>query len=126
MLSYEQIATQLDVPKSTVYKQLKPFIDAIGDPGAIKAYEDNEPQLISAAKLKIFTQMVDDDVLKKASLNNLAYAHTQLNTVKRLEEGKATAHVAYADLSRRMKDIDDELAQYGIKVSDNDQLEDDL
>jgi len=126
-LSYEQIGKQLGVSNVAIYKGLKPFLEALSDPGAIQAFESNEPKLISAAKAKIFTQIVNDEVLKKASLNNLAYAYDKLNYVKRLEEDKSTANIAYADLSRRMKDIDDELAQYGIKVSDEeDQLEDDL
>ena len=116
-LSYDQISKQLDIPKATLHKGLKPFLDALSDPEAIKAYEQHEPHLISAAKLKIFTQMLDTDVLKSASLNNLAYAHSQLNTVKRLEEDKSTANVAYADMTRQMKDIDEELAKHGITVT---------
>ena len=52
--------------------------------------------------------MVDDGVLKKASLNNLAYAYSQIDTVKRLEEGKATAHIAYVDYGKRLDELDAE------------------
>ena len=107
-LSYQDIADHLGVSKGGVYDALKPFIDALGDPIAIKAFEDNEGGLISAAKMKMYTFITDDAVLKKASLNNLAYAYSQIDTVKRLEEGKATAHIAYADYGKKIDELDAE------------------
>ena len=107
-LSYGAIARELGASENGVYKALTPFIDALSDPVAIQAFEQNEGGLISAAKMKIYSFMVGDDALKKASLNNLAYAYSQIDTVKRLEEGKATAHIAYADYGKKIDELDDE------------------
>ena len=118
-LSYEEIATQLGVSKQGVHQGLKPFMDALGDPRAIQAFQDNEPGLISAAKMKVYSFMIDNAVLQKASLNNLAYAYSQIDTVKRLEEGKATAHIAYADYGKKIDELDaeeQELREYREKL----------
>jgi predicted DNA-binding protein YlxM (UPF0122 family) len=110
MLSYEEIAKQLDVSKQAIHQRLKPFLKALEDPQAIQAFERHEPHLISAAKLKLFTQIVDDDTLQKASLNNLGYVYDKLNYVKRLEEDKSTANVLYADVTKKIEDIDKEIS----------------
>ena len=107
-LSHEAIGRELGCTGAGVIKALKPFIDALSDPVAIQAFEDNEPKLISAAKMKIYSFLVGDVALKKASLNNLAYAYSQIDTVKRLEEGKATQHIAYADYGKKIDELDDE------------------
>ena len=118
-LPYDAIGKQLGASGAGVYKALQPFIDALSDAPAIKAFEENEPALISAAKMKMFTFIVNDAVLKKASLNNLAYAYSQIDTVKRLEEGKATAHIAYADFGKTIDQLDveqEELLKYRDKL----------
>ena len=108
-LSYQEIAEKLDVSRQAVHQRLQPFIRALEDPQAIQAFERNEPHLISAAKLRIYTHILDDDTLKKASLNNLAYAYDKLNYVKRLEEDKSTANIAYADTKRMLQEYNKQL-----------------
>ena len=118
-LSYEEIGNKLGVTRQAIHQRLQPFIKALEDPESIQAFERNEPRLISAAKLKIYTQMLDDEVLKKASLNNLGYAYDKLNYVKRLEEDKSTANVSYADSSKILADYNKRL---GLDADNQDEI----
>ena len=55
--------------------------------------------------------MMDPESIAKASLNNRAYAFTQVHNARRLEEGKSTSNVSYADFTRQMSDLDREIAE---------------
>jgi len=113
-MSYSDIAKYFDVSHQAINQALKPFIEALEDTNAIKAFEQNESNLINAAKMKIFSHLVANETLKKASLNNLAYAYDRLNVVKRLEEDKSTANIAYADVTKSLKDDIEALKQQGL------------
>lgn len=51
--------------------------------------------------------LVDEDVISKASFNNLAYGLTQVATLRRLESGQSTQNVNV--LSRIVSDADSKL-----------------
>ena len=116
-MSYGDIAKIFDVSAPAVYKALEPYIDALSDIESIKSFEANEAKLLNVAKLKIYRHLVKDETLKKASLNNLAYAYDRLNVVKRLEEDKSTANIAYADVTKSLKDDIEALKQQGLDPS---------
>ena len=117
-LTYNQIGKQFNCDKAAVHRALAPFVEALKDIEAVKAFEENETSLISAAKMKIFTFMVNNETLKKASLNNLAYSYKELDNVKRLEEGKATARIDYVDYTKSLADLEKEIAEERAKIID--------
>ncbi len=100
-LSYSQIANELKCPKSSVHKALKPFISLLANPEATKGYSEYKTDLITAAEVKILRKVVDNPTVKKASLNNAAYALQILNNMGRLERGESTSNIMniHADLA---------------------------
>jgi len=93
-LSYGKIAAILEAPKSTVHKALQPFLSLINNPPAIDAYIGHRAALLNSAEFKILRALVNDKVIKKASLNNLAYSYDKVTHARRLEEGESTENVA--------------------------------
>lgn len=92
-LSYSAISSQLDTPKSTVYEALKPFDKILTHAGVIDVFKSNEPDLLSGVKLRLLSRMADDAAIKDASVNNAAYAYSQLNHAERLARGEATENI---------------------------------
>ncbi len=61
-------------------------------------------------------ELLDKRKRQKATLGNVAYAVDKLNENIRLEEGKSTANVAYADMARGMEDLDQEIKKLGSEL----------
>ena len=91
--SYQEIADHFNVAKSSVYKALKPFENLIKCPEQIEAYRANRAQILDSLEMKIIGAMAHGPTLKKATLNNLAYAAQNINNMSRLERGQSTANV---------------------------------
>ena len=53
-------------------------------------------ELLSAAEFELLRKLVDAGKIEKASLNNMAYAFSQIHTARRLEDGKTTSNVGVA------------------------------
>jgi hypothetical protein len=110
-LSYRQIATQLNVSKSAIWKRLKPFEQALKDPGTNHAYDDNRAMLLNALEMGIFESMVDGASLKKASFNNQAYGLKIISEARRLEKGESTANISHHHMTTEISEIDKELRE---------------
>lgn len=93
-LSYEDIAKTMGVSRVAVFKQLKPLMKLMENPEATAAYRDNRAEFMDSIERTLTTQMLSKDKLKSASVNNLAYAVSQLNNIGRLERGLSTQNIA--------------------------------
>ena len=62
---------------------------------------------MNGVELKMLENLADDGRLKKASVNNLAYAFQNLHNARRLESGQSTANVGINIESRLSKAIQD-------------------
>ena len=91
--TYQEIADDCGVCKTTVINALKPFEAMIACPEEVVAYRANRAQILDSIEMKIVGAMASPNVLKKASLNNLAYAAQNVNNMSRLERGQSTANV---------------------------------
>ena len=60
------------------------------DPEVISAYEGVEAQLLTAGKARLLRSLMDDQAIQKSSLNNRAYAFTQLFNSHRLATHQST------------------------------------
>jgi hypothetical protein len=67
--------------------------------------------LLNALEMEIFKEMVDSDTLKKASLNNKAYAYKVLFEARRLTKGESTANVSHHHMITEIAEIDKELRE---------------
>jgi len=92
-LTFAEIATMLGVPKSTVHAALHRLNKLVPDPETLKAFEEVEPQLLTAAKERLLASLLDPKKLEKASANNLAYCFQQVFQAHRLCTGGSTQNV---------------------------------
>ncbi len=92
-LSYAEIAKALDVPKSTVHAALSKLRKLMPDPEAVKAFEEVEASILTSAKERLLRSLLDEDAIEKASLNNRAFAFSQIATQERLTKGKTTQNI---------------------------------
>ena len=92
-LSYRQIGAVMGVSKDTIKDRLKPLKRLLKDPAAVDIYRENRADMMDAIERELATQILDEDKLKSASVNNIAYAMAQLNNIGRLERGQSTANV---------------------------------
>jgi len=71
----------------------------IDDPQANKAFAQNQVSILQGTERVLIGNILDPEKLKKASVNNLAYAFQQVHNARRLEAGMSTeqvdVHVAY-------------------------------
>ena len=93
-LSYRQIGAVMGVSKDTIKDRLRPLKRLLKDPAAVDIYRENRADMMDAIERELATQILDEDKLKSASVNNIAYAMAQLNNIGRLERGQSTANVA--------------------------------
>jgi hypothetical protein len=92
-LSYRQIGAMCGVSKDTIKDRLRPLKRLLANPEAVENYRENRADYMDVIEHKLATQILDEDKLKTASVNNIAYAMAQLNNIGRLERGQSTANV---------------------------------
>ena len=109
-MSYTDIAHKVGVSNhSVVSKGIKNFLASLPSNEQLKELERLKIPILKATMSKMVVGLNDQDKMKAASLNNVAYAFTQVHTALRLEEGKSTSNVSYADSLKALKDAKEEL-----------------
>ncbi len=93
-LTFQAIGDKYGYTAGGVYRALKPYLDMIQSPDVIRAYEENKVDILSGIHVKLLSQLVNEDKLKDASLNNAAYAATAVHNMLRLEKDLSTANIA--------------------------------
>jgi len=93
------IAQIMGITWSTFYRSIKPFLSLMEEPERSKAFVKYKPVLMSHIQSLLVEQMTSPDKLSKASLNNLAYAFSQLDNSYRLETGKPTSNINVNNLT---------------------------
>ena len=91
-----QIGKLLNYSDSYVGRALDNFEKIFKDSDVIDTYQGNRTDVLSSIELKLLDNLVDEDKLKKASLNNVAYAMTQTSNLRRLESGESTVNIGIA------------------------------
>jgi hypothetical protein len=97
-LSYEEIGVHLcptnPFKKQSIKDALERFGELVKEPGLVRAYCDSRATTLGALELQLMQSLADPKAIRKASLNNRAYAFQQIHTARRLEEGKSTENVS--------------------------------
>ena len=93
-LSLNKISKLMNVPWTTFYEAVKPVLSLIENPERLEAFRQHKSSLIGNVQALLVESMSDKEKLKKASINNLAYAFGQMDNAYRLEQGQATANIA--------------------------------
>jgi hypothetical protein len=110
-LSYAKIGELLNVPKTTVYDNLKWIESLIDNPAEVEAYDTNRALLLTAAELMILKELANGGSVQKASANNLGYLFDKLTNARRLEQDKSTANVSHHHMTTEISEIDKELRE---------------
>ena len=111
-LPYSTIASYYGVSDRAVRKALKRFLDLLEAPEVLEEYENVKAQLLSSAEMMLLNEIVRPEKLKKASVNNLAYAFERVFNANRLERGKSTQNISYAELTKEIEELEKAIAEY--------------
>lgn len=89
-----EIAKRCKVAESSVQQALAKYSHLLNElqPGALEAYRARRSDLLTLVERELMTSLLDPAAIAKSSLNNRAYAYTQVHTSRRLEEEKSTAN----------------------------------
>ncbi len=108
-MSLKDIGDIQGVDRQTVALDIARLNALIPNNSTIESLDKMKVPILKGTMLKLIEGMNSQDKLKDASLNNAAYAFTQVHTALRLEEGKSTSNVSYADSLRALKEAKEEL-----------------
>lgn len=92
-LSYQEIADRLGCTKGAVWQTLSAFKNLVENPEAVGGYVDARAKLLTAVEFELLKDVLDAEKRQKASLNNTAYAFSQVFNARRLTEGQSTENV---------------------------------
>jgi predicted DNA-binding protein YlxM (UPF0122 family) len=96
-LTYKEIADRMGVAAPSVHGALKRFLHILHNPEESATYEQNRAQILTAVEFRLVNQLANKKKIKAASLNNIAYAVSQVNNMIRLEKGQATSITEHID-----------------------------
>lgn len=109
-LSYDEIAKRFGVTKTAVYHVLSEFAKITENPEIVEGYASIRGKLLTAGEFELLKEIFDPEKLKKASLNNVAYAFSQVFNANRLERGESTSNVKFQALQMKLEEIRKEKA----------------
>ena len=104
-LTYPEIAKYMGVTKQAVHAALKRFNTLLMQPGELDAFRGAKADLLESAEARLLNEVIDPDKMRKASINNVAYALGQVSNIARLEKGLSTSNVAYVDMSASLEEL---------------------
>lgn len=93
-LTFKQIGQVLECTPGGAHYAYSNLLKTLETNTETDIYANARTQLLSAAEERLLASVLDDAAIEKASLNNRAYALTQIHTMRRLESGKSTTNVA--------------------------------
>lgn len=93
-LSFQQIADIFQVSKQAVKERIDKFTKFIPDIDELETYRINKADILEAVQLKHVEALHDPERIKKASLNNVAFAFKEVNNAIRLERDEPTQNIA--------------------------------
>lgn len=91
-LTWAEVSARTGICKGTLQAQLAKLYDLL-DVDRRDAYELARPQILSGVEERLLIDMLDPGRRQNATLNNTAYAFTQVHQARRLEAGQTTSNV---------------------------------
>lgn len=104
-LSFSEIAIQLGCTKQGVQQALSRFNSLLIEPEELEAFEESKPQILSSLEMRLLQKFVDEETLQKASLNNAAYAYSQIFQANRLTRNQSTENVNVLQINADLEHI---------------------
>jgi hypothetical protein len=103
-LTYKQIAKLCDCSLQSVWERLQAFKESLE---TVDDYKRRRADVYTVVESALVNSLSGKDI-KTASLATKVQAIDTIYKIGRLEEGKATAHVAYVDMTRSLDSLDQE------------------
>lgn len=123
-ISYNNIAPLVGVSNgSVVRKGIENFLQSIPSDDILERLEKLKIPILKSTLGNLVSCLNDPDKIKSASLNNAAYAFTQVYNALRLEQGKSTSNISYADSLAALKAAKNELKLLNESNSQQDEEE---
>jgi len=110
-LTDAQIAKYFGCTRQSVHVALKRFNDILLPATELQAYQEQKAGILESVEAKLICDITDRAKREKASLNNTAYALSQVSNMTRLEKGLSTSNVAYVDMSDSLDEIQQQRKQ---------------
>ena len=104
-LTDTQIARQMGFCRSTVIAALRKFNRILLPAVELQAYQEHKAGILESVEATLVCDLTDKSKRSKATLNNTAYALTQVSNMTKLEKGQATSNVAYVDMANSLEEI---------------------
>ena len=111
-LSFPKIGKVTGYDQGYIHRVYTKFKKLVNSTDISTAFADNRVNILNTMELSLLENLSKAEKLKKASLNNVAYAFNQIHTARRLEEGKGTGRglsvtieVAYQEATDRSRSI---------------------
>lgn len=112
--STTEIAKKFGVTKEAIRYRLKGLVKYLDE--SVKHYEENRAMIFSAAEKAFLEEMLSKKKIKRAGVNQLAYAFRQVYDANRLEKGLSTQNIVYADLQKEKEAIEQAIREYEEKM----------
>ena len=104
-LTDTQIAKHFECSTQAVQQALKRFNKILLPASELQAYQDKKAGILESVEARLVCDLVDTKRRQKASLNNTAYALSQVANMTRLEKGLTTSNIAYVDMTSSLEEI---------------------
>ncbi len=115
-----EIAAIVGYSKQYISKILSKFEPMLQHPEILHTYDGNRTHVLNSIELSLLDDLVDEDRRKKATLNNTAYAFSQIQNARRLESGQTTENVGVAVEVKLAKALERSRSQGGPEVTTDD------
>jgi predicted transcriptional regulator len=108
-MSYDKIAKIQGVTHNTIRSDIDKLNALIPNNTMLEQIDHVKVPLLKGTMVRLLEGINAEDKIDKATTNNLAYAFTQIHNALRLEEGKSTSNISYADALAKLKSAKREL-----------------
>ncbi len=104
-----EIADKLGVTPGAISQSINPLLENLLSPEHLKIYQERQTDIVDSATAKMLVESLDPNKLKKASTYQLVSSFGILFDKSRLLKGLSTSNVAYADMSQKENEIEEEM-----------------
>lgn len=112
--SIRDIANKFGVTPEAIKYRLRGLVKYLDE--SVQNYEKNRATIFSAAEKVFLEEMLSKKKVKKAGVNQLAYAFRQVYDANRLEKGLSTQNIVYADIQKEKEAIEQAIKEYEEKL----------
>ena len=115
-LSYAEIGKMAGVSKQAIHQRLQPYKDAIDNLPTFKEYRAD---LFAVQQSRLLNSLTDKDIKKMAPASRITSAAIMYDK-ERLERGKSTENISYADMEADREAIRKEMAELRTELGDEE------